>query len=401
LSPSGRLVNVDERLAAFVADSSVSPIFGDRHPDRAAFLRLVGQGVDLSTLFDLRDLFPTSPLVRMLPRSSKAEQYRQDLFRLVDDVLRLHEERKPAGDGYEWQDMIDVLLRIQKDGAAMRVALTPGVDVFAAALDTATSTLQWAMAELIANPRVMEKAQLEIRCVLAGQERVREAALSSMLYLKAVIKETLRLHPPIALIPRVCLDDQTIQGYDAPKGTVVVINAWAISRDPRYWDDSNRFKPERFEGDNALDFSQNSMSRAVRAEAPGALPLSTRGGGYGGFLDLREKIFFLIKCPEAVIPPAGRVFYALDFKGLDFEFTPFGAGRRDCPGITFAEANVEIALATLLYHFDWELPAGAKPGEIDMTEQFGLLSITRKSELFLQPIPRIPPVHDASISSTT
>ncbi|TVU20686.1 hypothetical protein EJB05_32870, partial [Eragrostis curvula] len=87
---------------------------------------------------------------------------------------------------------------------------------------------------------------------------------------------------------------------------------------------------------------------------------------------------------------------ALDFKGLDFEFTPFGAGRRICPGITFAQANVEIALATLLYHFDWELPAGAKPEEIDMTEQFGL-SITRKSELLLQPIARITPVHDASI----
>ncbi|TVU20685.1 hypothetical protein EJB05_32869, partial [Eragrostis curvula] len=190
------------RLAASLAASSPTP----RLPDRVAFLRLVRQGVDLSTLFDLRDLFPTSRLVRMLPRSRKAGQYRQDLFRLVDDVLPRHEERKPADDGYGGQDMIDVLLRIQKDGAAMRAALTPGVDVFAAALDTATSTLQWAMAELIANPRVMEKAQLEIRHALAGRERVREAPLSSMLYLKAVVKETLRLHPPIALVLRVCLE---------------------------------------------------------------------------------------------------------------------------------------------------------------------------------------------------
>ncbi|TVU25012.1 hypothetical protein EJB05_27486, partial [Eragrostis curvula] len=371
----GQLVNVDERLAEFVADSSVRAVFGDRLPDRDSFLRMVKRGVELSSLFDLRDLFPTSRIVRTLPRSRKAEQHLQEMFRLIDDVLRHHEERKTgAGEREKEQDMIDVLLRIQEDGA-MRAALTPGViravltviihlhhiysqqsliwtlssssffyashalcpcmdfveqDVFGAAIDTATTTLQWAMAELIANPRVMEKAQLEVRHALAGQQRVREAALSSMPYLKTVVKETLRLHPPAPFIPRSCLEDQKVQGYDVPKGTILVVNAWAISRDPTYWQDSEKFMPERFEGDHALDF-----------------------------------------------------------KGLDFEFTPFGAGRRICPGITFAQANVEIALATLLYHFDWELPRGAKPEELDMTEQFGV-TVTRKSQLLLSPIPRIP-----------
>lgn len=138
----------------------------------------------------------------------------------------------------------------------------------------------------------------------------------------------LRLHPPGPFVPRACIDDQKIQGYDVPKGTIVVVNVWAISRDPRYWDDPDRFIPERFESECALDF-----------------------------------------------------------KGLDFEYTPFGAGRRICPGTTFAQANVEIALASLLYHFDWELPAGGKPEEIDMTEQFGV-TISRKSQLLLHPIPR-------------
>ncbi|TVU24981.1 hypothetical protein EJB05_27454, partial [Eragrostis curvula] len=367
----GQLVNMDERLAEFVADSSVRAIFGDRLPDRDSFLRMVKRGVELSSLFDLRDLFPTSRIVRTLPRSRKAEQHLQEMFRLIDGVLRHHEERKTAaGEREKEQDMIDVLLRIQEDGA-MRAALTPGViravltDVFGAAIDTATTTLQWAMGELIANPRVMEKAQLEVRHALAGQQRVREAALSSMPYLKAVVKETLRLHPPAPFIPRSCLEDQKssppaasvrsptwqqsklgpqsarvrtvrslithkIQGYDVPKGTILVVNAWAISRDPTYWQDSEKFMPERFEGDHALDF-----------------------------------------------------------KGLDFEFTPFGAGRRICPGITFAQANVEIALATLLHHFDWELPRGAKPEELDMTEQFGV-TVTRKSQLLLSPVPRIP-----------
>ncbi|TVU25055.1 hypothetical protein EJB05_27531, partial [Eragrostis curvula] len=336
-SSSGRLVNVDERLAVFVADSSVRAIFSDRIPNRAALLRLFKRGTEPSTVFSIRDLFPTSRLVGMLPRSHKREQYRQDLFRHIDDILQHHEERRQmAGDKKDGeQDMISVLLRIQKEDAA-RVNLTPGVlrallsDVLFAATDTSTSTLQWAMAELIANPRVMEKIQLEIRGVLAGQERVCEAALSSMPYLKAVVKETLRLHPPGPFIPRSCLEDQKVQGYDVPKGTILVVNAWTISRDPTYWEDPENFMPERFEGDHALDF-----------------------------------------------------------KGLDFEFTPFGAGRRICPGITFAQANVEIALATLLYHFDWELPHGVKPEELDMTEQFGI-TVSRKSQLLLSPIPRIP-----------
>lgn len=198
--------------------------------------------------------------------------------------------------------------------------------------DTTTSTLQWAMAELMANPRVKEKAQLEVRRVLSGQSRVHERDLGDLHYLKAVIKETLRLHPIGPLIPRVCLDDRKIQNYDVLKGTIVVTNAWAISRDPRYWEDPEKFMPERFEGED---------------------PTKARG--------------------------------------LDSGFMPFGAGRRICPGIGFAEANMKIALASLLYHFDWELPNDVKPEDIDMSELFGI-TVRRKTELLLHPIPRVLPV---------
>jgi cytochrome P450 len=176
----------------------------------------------------------------------------------------------------------------------------------------------------------MKKAQSEIRHALAGQGRVHEAALGDVVYLRAVIKEILRLHPPIPLAPRVCLDDDSkVQGYDVPKGTPVILNLWAISRDPRYWEDSEKFVPERFEGEHTSNLL-----------------------------------------------------------GLDFEFIPFGAGRRICPGITFSQANIEIALASLLYLFDWELPIGVKPDDIDMADFFGV-SVRRKARLLLHPIPRI------------
>ncbi|TVU25014.1 hypothetical protein EJB05_27488, partial [Eragrostis curvula] len=339
-SPPGQIVNLDKLLAEFIAESSVRAIFGDRLPDRAAFLKMMKRGTDISSVFDLHDLFPSSRLVRMLPQSHRKKRHRQEVSRLINDIIHCYQEREQAAearDGEREQNMIDVLLRIQNE-TSTRLSLTPGVisalamEIFFAAVDTSTSTLQWAMAELIANPRVMKKAQLEVRRVLAGQEGVQEEALKEMHYLKAIVRETLRLHTPGPFIPRVCLDDQKIQGYDVPQGTIILLNAWAVSRDPKYWENSERFVPERFEGECTLDF-----------------------------------------------------------KGLDFEFTPFGAGRRICPGITFAEANIERALASLLYHFDWELPSGVKNEEIDMTESFGFF-VKRKTELLLYPITYIPPV---------
>lgn len=123
-------VDVDALLEAFVAGSAMRAIFGDRlsEADTAAFLRMLRKGQDPSSLFDLRDLFPSSRLVRVLPRNRKAERHMQGVFRLMDDILRQHEERRAAGEGDDVgeQDMIDVLLRVQKEGD-MRVALTHGV----------------------------------------------------------------------------------------------------------------------------------------------------------------------------------------------------------------------------------------------------------------------------------
>ncbi|KAM3197013.1 hypothetical protein ACQJBY_072595 [Aegilops geniculata] len=254
-------VDIGERLEEFVTDSVVRAMFGDRLPDRATFLRIVKQGVDLSSIFDLRDLFPSSWLVRLVRRrGGKAERQRQEVFSVMDSILKSHEERRAArdGDDEQEQDMVQVLLRIQKD-ASSPVSLTDGVirtlliEVFGAALDTTATTLQWAMAELMANPRVMRRVQSEVDCALAGQATVQEVALKSMQYLRAVIKETLRLHPPATLLARVCVGDCKIQGYDVTRGMIVLTNTWAISRDPSYWDEPDKFMPERFEGQGVAE----------------------------------------------------------------------------------------------------------------------------------------------------
>ena len=202
-----------------------------------------------------------------------------------------------------------------------------GQDIFAAGTDTSSTVLGWAMAELINHPREMRKLQDEVRA--AG--RVTEDHLvDGMPFLKAVISETMRLHAPAALlIPRETTEDTELLGYHVPARTRVVINAWAIGRDPAAWERAEEFVPERFV-DAPVDYS--------------------------------------------------RV-------GQDFRFVPFGAGRRGCPGAGFAAPAMELALANMLYHFDWALVAhgrGRRQGTptVDVSEVFGL-SVRLKAPLIL------------------
>lgn len=128
--PSAKAFNVDERLAEFVADSAARAIAGDGMPDRAAFLEMMEHALDFSSVFDLRDLFPSSRLVRLLPRNRKAERTRREAARLMDDIVKRHEERRKAtGDGDDGGHggMVDALLRIREDGATGASSLTRGV----------------------------------------------------------------------------------------------------------------------------------------------------------------------------------------------------------------------------------------------------------------------------------
>ncbi|GLT83990.1 hypothetical protein SLE2022_022500 [Rubroshorea leprosula] len=150
-----------------------------------------------------------------------------------------------------------------------------------------------------------------------------------MSYLKCVIKEGLRLHAPgPLLVPRETTASDKLAGFDIPPKTRVLINAWAIQRDPKYWDRPEEFLPERFEN-----------------------------------------------CP-------------VDFNDQDFKYFPFGGGRRACPGMPFGIAAVECIVANLLYWFDWKLPGG-ETEKLDMDEAFGLTN-GKKSPLHLVPILHFP-----------
>ncbi|RLM97999.1 5-epiaristolochene 1,3-dihydroxylase-like [Panicum miliaceum] len=328
-SGNSKLMNLSEMIAAYVADTAVHAIMGRRLDDRDAFLRYIDEAIRLASGVSLADLFPSSWIAGALSwRTHKAEVYREGLLKFLDAVITEHVERK-SEEAKSQEDLIDVLLRIQGQGSSSQF-LTMGTikavifDLFSAGTETAATTLQWAMAELMRNPDMMSRAQAEVRAVFMPRMKVVEEGLSELKYLHWIIKETLRLHiPGPLLIPRECRETCKVLGYDVPKGAMVLVNAWAISRDPQCWEEPEKFKPDRFESD-------------------------TR-----------------------------------DFKGNDFEFTPFGAGRRICPGMLFGLANVELALANLLFHFDWSLPDGIRPGELDMTEAMGITA-RREKDLWLR-----------------
>ncbi|CAM0953939.1 unnamed protein product [Alopecurus aequalis] len=207
------------------------------------------------------------------------------------------------------------------------------LDALLGGVDTSSVTIIWAMSELVRKPQVMRKAQEEIRASVAevGGDYdngefllVQPEDLPKLRYLKMVVKETLRLHPPATLLlPRETAGHVELGGYDVPAGTRLLVNAWAIGRDPASWgEDAEEFAPERFE--------------------------------------------------------AGDV----DFRGAHFELLPFGAGRRICPGLAMGVANVEFTLANMLCVFDWALPEGME--EVSLEEAGGLI-IHRKKPLVLVP----------------
>ncbi|KAI3742964.1 hypothetical protein L1987_60663 [Smallanthus sonchifolius] len=169
-----------------------------------------------------------------------------------------HQERRVSGQSdHENEDLIDVLLRIKDDGGLQFPLAFDNIkavilDMIVAGSDTSSVTIEWAMSELIKSPRVMKKAQDELRQVFKGRSMILESDMQELNYLKLVIKETLRLHPPVPfLLPRECRKNCEIGGYNMFAKTKVIINSWMIGRDTDYWIDAESFIPERFSDSSA------------------------------------------------------------------------------------------------------------------------------------------------------
>ncbi|KAG5243668.1 cytochrome P450 [Salix suchowensis] len=212
----------------------------------------------------------------------------------------------------EHEDILDVLLQIYKD-RPYKTQLTLDhikailMNIFVAGTDTSAATVIWA--------------------IPGNKGYVNENDVEQLSYLKAVVKETMRLQPTAPLlIPRETTKCK-IDGYEIPAKTLVYVNAWAVGRDSEAWENPNEFNPDRFLGSS------------------------------------------------------------IDFKGQDFELIPFGSGRRICPGLDMGIATVELSLANLLHKFDWEMPAGMRREDIDIDHVLPGITTHRRDPLCLMPKP--------------
>ncbi|PON94068.1 Cytochrome P450, E-class, group I [Trema orientale] len=331
----GSTINLTHRINMSIYSIVSRAACGRRSKDNEDLISVLEESAAVSLGFELADFFPSVRFFARISRSRpKLERLQQRAARIFDNIIHEHTEKKSAersGESGSEEDLVDVLLKFLDNGE-LGFSLTSDnlnaiiFDIFGAAVETSSTAVDWAMAEMIKNPMIMKKAQDEVREVFSRKGSVDETGLSEMKYLKSVVKETLRLHPPFPLLlPRESREKCEINGYEIPAKTRIIVNAWAIGRDPRYWNEPESFIPERF-----LDSS-------------------------------------------------------IDFKGNNFEYIPFGAGRRICVGMLFGHITVELSLALLLYHFDWKLPNGTKHEDLNMTELFGA-TLKRKDALHLIPI---------------
>ncbi|CAI0413829.1 unnamed protein product [Linum tenue] len=261
------------------------------------------------------------------------DKFDEILSSVIEERLRAVEKR--GGNGRK--DFLQVLLDLNRHGGSDGESYVTTnqvkallMDILVGGTDTTSTMLEWTMAQLVKHPDAMSKVYKELNEIVGQNDIVEESHLPNLTYLEAVIKETFRIHPALPLlVPRCPSKTCELGGYTIPKGTIVYLNAYALHTDPQLWEDPLEFKPDRF-------------------------------------LSVEDDTKF-------------------DFQGNNFQFLPFGSGRRVCPGQPLAVNTLKYVLATLLHSFDWKLPAGT---ELELEDKFGIV-IKKMNPLVLVPTPRL------------
>ncbi|KAK8656213.1 hypothetical protein V6N13_098169 [Hibiscus sabdariffa] len=333
----GSPLNVGELVFALTRNITYRAAFGSFSRDgQDEFVQILQEFSKLFGAFNIGDFFPWLGWIHGTEFRKRLAKARASLDGFIDHIIDEHLEtrekrnsdRAEINQGVYEDDMVDELMAFYGENASKghfndssnsSIQLTKDnikaiiMDVMFGGTETVASAIEWAMAELMKSPAELKKVQQELSDTVGLDRVVQESDLEKLTYLKCAIKETLRLHPPIPLLLHETAVDSVLGGYHVPARSRIMINAWAIGRDPSSWEDADVFKPSRF-----LD---------------------------GG---------------------------APDFKGSNFEFIPFGSGRRSCPGMQLGLYGLELSVAHLLHCFNWELPDGMQPSELDMNDSFGL-----------------------------
>ncbi|KAJ9170153.1 hypothetical protein P3X46_018281 [Hevea brasiliensis] len=278
----------------------------------------------------MRELFHFMGLFRGMKRTAK------ELDDLLGEWLEEHRTKRNSGDvANEKQDFMSVMLSVLErthvggfDSDTINKSTC--LNLILGGSETTAVVLTWTISLLLNNRNTLKKVQEELDTMVGRDRLVNESDISKMIYLQAIVKESLRLYPPAPLSgPREITENCTISGYHVKKGTWLLTNLWKIHIDPRIWPDPLEFKPERF-----LTSHKN-----------------------------------------------------IDVRGQNFELIPFGSGRRGCPGTSFGLQMVAIGLASFLQAFEISNPTSSP---IDMTGSFGITNI-KATPLQVLLLPRLSP----------
>ncbi|KAM3343703.1 ferruginol synthase [Capsicum galapagoense] len=339
---------IDISELAFVTEINVimSIIFGSNFGDEMEkhgkigrdFRELVVKIPEMSEEPNISDFFPILARFDLQGIKNSTEALIKSFDCILDPVL--NERMKMISEGQirrsRNKDFIQILLELMEqketqisvDLVKIKAIL---IDLVIGGTDTTTTMVEWVMAELLNNSDKMAKVQQGLKHVIGLNHIVEESHLPKLHYLDAVIKETLRLHPAFPMLQRICPSQSTIVGgYTVPQDTKVILNVYAIHRDPQVWENPLEFQPERF-----------LMSQSTNN---------------------------------------------LNYSGNNYKYLPFGSGRRSCAGVALADKMLMFMEASFLHSFDWQLPEGEK---VDLSDGHGFV-IKKKTPLFAIPTPRLP-----------
>ncbi|XP_050375471.1 cytochrome P450 84A1 [Argentina anserina] len=344
---TGLAVNIGELVFSLTKNITYRAAFGSSSKEgQDEFIGILQEFSKLFGAFNIADFIPGLGWFDPQGLNKRLVKARGALDKFIDTIIDDHlQKNKTSGSFDEGEtDMVDELLAFyseetkvnqSEDNLQNAIKFTREnikaiiMDVMFGGTETVASAIEWAMSELMKSPEDLKKVQMELADVVGLDRRIEETDFEKLTYLKCILKETLRLHPPIPLLLHETSEDAVVAGYSIPKKSRVMINAWAIGRDKDSWEDAESFKPSRF---------------------------------------LKEGV--------------------PDFKGSNFEFIPFGSGRRSCPGMQLGLYALELAVGHLLHCFSWELPDGMKPSELEMNDVFGLTA-PRASRLIAVPTKRV------------
>ncbi|XP_019265707.1 PREDICTED: cytochrome P450 93A3-like isoform X2 [Nicotiana attenuata] len=324
---------IDIGELAFVTEMNVvmSMIFGsnfveekEKHAkDGAEFRALVTKFLQMLEKPNISDFFPMLARFDLQGIQKEMKALSKSVESILDPAINermkmLSDKREGEIQGNGKKDFVQILLELMEQkniGISVDLVQIKAIllDFVIGGTDTTITMIEWVTAELLSNPDVMTKVQKELKNVVGMNNIAEESHLPKLHYLDAVVKETLRLHPALPLLfPKRPSQSATVGGYKIPEGTKVLLNVYAIHRDPQIWENSLKFQPVRF-----LSHSTN-----------------------------------------------------LDYAGNNMKYLPFGSGRRVCAGLPLAEKMLMFILASLLHSFDWKLPEGEN---VDLSDGFGLV----------------------------